>query len=136
MSTALIEALENASEADLAAVDEKIQDYSKKLDAYQQTRRLLEKRLGVQPLEDRSHRKKKSSSSSSSSPSGKGTKSMEYRLKLATCLISRGGGAKVLELAREADVPEGSISAALDHEWFTRKDGLVHITPAGRQANG
>lgn len=59
-------------------------------------------------------------------------KAYDRRMKIAKFLLE--GPESPTAIATALGIPMGSITMVLTHEWFTRSDQGVHLTPAGRQA--
>ncbi len=126
----LIDVLERATEADLDALDEEIAVLDRKLASLSAARRLIDVKLhGRKKFGPR----KKPAVAAAPSTAGVKTRSDEYREAIAKHLLKHGATRPAV-LCEECGVPNGSITAMLEHPWFVRGADGVSLSPAGRVA--
>jgi hypothetical protein len=122
----LLDALANATPDDLADVEHQMRDTEKKLGSLKALRRVLSIKLnGKQPSQ-----KKTARGRPPATPVG-GTDGR--RLKVAMYLL-HSGPTRPAVIANSCDIPMGSITAVLDHEWFQKVPDGAALTVLGPKA--
>lgn len=128
----IVAALESASEADLEQVDEEISTLRNKLESLTLVRKLLSIKLnGKTPRQP----PKRSSKPKADEEPKTSVNSSTYGRRLLAARFLLSGPSTPMAIARQCDIPSGSITAVLNHEWFTKNgSGEVHLTSLGRKA--
>lgn len=127
----VLEALAQAKPEDLAEIDEKIEKLNQELDTLKTARRVLAAKF--EPPEERKKPGPRRMSAEQRAAIGKGAQTRAYRVRCARYIL-HAGPTKPATLAKECEIPDGSMTAVTTHEWFDRQPDGVHLTAAGRQA--
>lgn len=130
-SVGLLDAISKATDADLDAIDNRVDALEKEL------AKLRAARKAVALILDKTPPKTPPSARQPPNPDAVHPKTLVVqgrRAKIAKHLIVHGPRSAA-DLANWLQVTMPSIYFAVDHPWFSKADGKVYITPAGRQAN-
>lgn len=118
----ILELLDSVDESDLESVKEKVAGLRKELSGLQELQKILEKRLGV----ERPKRQRGGASKSSAAAESREDSLISQRRRRIYEHITANGPKKPAELCAELDIPNGSITATINHCWFERTpDGIA-----------
>ncbi len=147
IATKLADLLNAATSTDLADLDQQMRALKTKLDGLRQLRNLIAVRLDPVTKAGAAHHKKPTAagggvgSDGSSNPARGGSASSpaarasitDERRRAAVRHLSEHGPLPPMKIATALSIPQGSITALLDHEWFSKSSQGVHITTLARQ---
>jgi hypothetical protein len=58
---------------------------------------------------------------------------MDARRKAVVRYLDKNAPRRSLEICKACDIPQGSITAAMNHEWFSKSEQGYHLTKEARQ---
>lgn len=119
-----LDALKQATEDDLAGVDERIAELTKELDSLHAARRVIDVML---------HGKKARAKPGTRGTVPKGGTVEGHRMKAAVYL-SKYGITPMTKVVMECNIPEGSMTGVFNHEWFIKGNGGVQLSTVGQMA--
>jgi hypothetical protein len=118
----LLTALQSSTQEDLEAVDAQIDALTKQLASLNALRRVLQIKLHGKLTRTRT-------------PGSAKGKTKEYRIAAAKYLL-HAGSVKTMLLARECNIPPGSMTGVIAHPWFEDGPNGVVLSKEGQLAVG
>lgn len=123
MSSKLIDSFKNATEADLAEVQDKITELKAELASLELIEKVLSVRInGPAPKQPRCKPKNQKEAKD-----GDATTKSEADRRRISKYLEHSGTAKPAKIARDLDIPTGSITYLLDDPRFRRLDDGVAL---------
>lgn len=137
-AVSLLEALKTVTEADLTEVNEKIAAMESELNDFKQLQKVIEIKLGMRrsmfqtPGANRGGRPRKrpetpADGSAEISPASQYTTAERHRMRVREYIMANGPASQAT-ICKQCDIPHGSITAVLKHDWFTFTARGVELT--------
>lgn len=125
----LLEALKSVKASDLEEVDGQIAELEKQLADLKDMRRVIAIKLGISKPKNENFKKGKSKAGPEDPESERLPRNMceQYRLRIKEYLMANGPAPQTV-ICKKTGIPEGSISAAVNHEWFCKTGRGVELT--------
>jgi hypothetical protein len=133
VSDQLIDLVGKAKAEDLSAMDQTIADKEKEIVSLRAMRRVIALALGVE-TDGRLNKKPKGAAKPVGAPAAPASSTTEERRALCVKHIAKNGPTVGATLCQLFDIPTGSQTTVLTHEWFERSDRGFALTAKGNDA--
>jgi hypothetical protein len=135
-TTDIVAVLAAAGEEDLERVQARVADLTRELKGLKTVETVLMARLGREkPKATKTPRVPRAASGRGEAGAASKGVTSDRRIQIAKYLV-HCGTARPAIIAKDLEIPDGSITFVLDHPWFVRDVNGIKLSPEGRQAAG